>query len=103
MRAYKIKPFLFLYAVSFLAATKTLHKRKEKVYFPTVAIYFVFELRNYQHEFENPILNKKIKIIFEMIVLRILIMFLLFFFLVVKKLYISTILLTNNNFRFTLI
>ena len=31
LRANKIKPILFLYAVFFLAATKTLHKRKEKV------------------------------------------------------------------------
>ena len=29
LRAYKIKPVSFLYAVGFLAATKTLHKRKE--------------------------------------------------------------------------
>ena len=33
LRAYKIKPFLFLYVVGFLAATKTLHKRKEKIYY----------------------------------------------------------------------
>jgi hypothetical protein len=30
MRAFKIKPVLFLYAVGLPAATKTLHKRKEK-------------------------------------------------------------------------
>ena len=30
LNAYKIKPVLFLYAVGFLAASKTLHKRKEK-------------------------------------------------------------------------
>ena len=30
LKAYKIKPVLFLYAVGLLAATKTLHKRKEK-------------------------------------------------------------------------
>ena len=30
LRAYKIKPVLFLYAVGLLAATKTFHKRKEK-------------------------------------------------------------------------
>ena len=31
LRAYKIKPVLFLYAVGFLAATKTFHKRKENI------------------------------------------------------------------------
>ena len=32
LRTYKIKPVLFLYAVGLLAATKKLHKRKEKPY-----------------------------------------------------------------------
>ena len=42
MRAYKIKPVLFLYAVGFLTATKTLHKRKEKVIFsPNITTTFV--------------------------------------------------------------
>ena len=31
LRAYKIKPVLFHYAVGFLAATKTLHKTNEKL------------------------------------------------------------------------
>ena len=31
LRAFKIKPVLFLYALGFLAATKILHKRNEKL------------------------------------------------------------------------
>ena len=31
LRAYKIKPVLFLYPFGLLAATKRLHKRKEKI------------------------------------------------------------------------
>ena len=33
LRASKINSDLFLYAVSLLAATKILHKRKEKIYY----------------------------------------------------------------------
>ena len=32
LRAYKIKPVLFFYAIGLVAATKTLHKRKEKIF-----------------------------------------------------------------------
>ena len=37
MRAYKIKPVLFLYTLGFLAATKTLQKRKRR---KTIVNYF---------------------------------------------------------------
>ena len=44
MRAYKIKTVLFLYAVGFLAATKKLHKRKEKPY--QILFFFIYKYKS---------------------------------------------------------
>ena len=58
LRAYKIKPVLFLYAVGLEAAKKTLHKRKEKtiiiIIFKTVKTSNCHEINGNSMNLYNP-------------------------------------------------